>query len=154
MLATRLFSIPVRSISSKTSVLTALREKDLEALKREVKKEMKAERQLKTQKYRIPVLPRNPVNLYLSERSQDPDIKNLLKFNKSVHVLSQLFKDYKNLTQEEQNVYVQKREQDKERFREEFSAWYENILNDPQASEEIRQQASKKRAKYAKLNYI
>lgn len=110
-------------VSKKPSLLDTLRESDKIALKRE----LEAERQLKRGKDKMPVSPRSAINLYVEERSLEPDILERKGKIKHGHISRGLTKEYSDLSND-------------------------HCMGNPE--DEIREQAEKQRKKYIKLKYI
>lgn len=117
-----------------------------------LKKESKELKKLRSTK--LPTLPRNPINIYCSERSKDPDIKDQMKTRKAISVLRDLFQEYRHLSDFDKEKYVGLQKKDRLRFEHEFNEWYENVMSDSNLSETIRDKAKTLRARFQNLSYI
>lgn len=126
--------------------------RDYLVLQKKFNREHKAEKQLR--KTKPPVLPRNPANLYCQERSKHADVKDQMKHRKPANVFSDIFKEYRELSECEKKKYLEMQEEDKSRFQHEFLVWYESIQNNENLTKATREKADALRARFKSLNYI
>jgi transcription factor A len=121
-------------------------------LRKSAKRESKAMKQLR--KTNPPVMPRNPANLYCHERSKQDDFKEMLKHKKAAQVFSDIFKEYRQLSDAEKQKYIEMQEEDKARFQKEFLAWYESVQANENLTKAAREQANMMRERLVAMNYI
>lgn len=121
-------------------------------LQKSLKRETKAAKMLR--KTNPPILPRNPANLYCHERSKQDDFKEMLKFKKPAQVFSDIFKEYREMSDETKKRYIDMQEEDKARFQHEFLSWYEGVQNNENLTKAARDQANVMRDRLKSLNYI
>lgn len=127
-------------------------QRDLLDLQRTLKRETKAAKMLR--KTNPPIMPRNPANLYCHERCKQGDFKEMLKYKKPSQLFSDIFKEYRSLSESEKQKYINMQEEDKVRFQQEFIAWYEGIQANENLTKVAREQADVVRARLKALNYI
>lgn len=127
-------------------------QRDIIAVQKEMKRETKASKELR--KTRPPVLPRNSANLYFQERSQQDDVKELRKTRKTADVFSDIFKEYRSLSESEKRKYLDMQEEDKSRFQHEFLIWFEGIQSNENLTKAAREQANAMRERLKALSYI
>lgn len=121
-------------------------------IRKNLLREDKALRYLKRSK--PPKLPRTCANFYCTERCKEPEIKEAMKSGNSGKVFSDLFKEYRSLSEYEKEKYVKLAQQDRVRFQEEFRLWYEGVLATPNLNKNVHEQANIMHAKFEALNYI
>lgn len=102
----------------------------------------------------LPPLPRNPANIYSSERYKDPAIRELLSSEGSAKVSKIIFEEYRSLSDNEKAEYLKKQKEDKLRFKKEFDTWYQDICNDASLRLAVREQAEAYYQRLKSLNYI
>uniref|UniRef100_A0A6G1S5T6 Transcription factor A, mitochondrial n=1 Tax=Aceria tosichella TaxID=561515 RepID=A0A6G1S5T6_9ACAR len=125
---------------------------DLLDFMKTAKRETKASKLLR--KTNPPVLPRNSANLYCHERSKQDDFKEMLKYKKAAQVFSDIFREYREMSEEKKKKYIELQEEDKARFQHEFLEWYEGVQTDENLTKAARDQANMMRDRYKALNYI
>jgi len=127
-------------------------QRDLIRLNKSLKKFAKTMRQFR--KTKPPTLPRNSANLFCQLRSRDSDFREKLKHMKIAKAFSDLFKEYNSLPPEEKEKYLKMQEEDKERFRREFSSWYDSIMADDNLSKQVREEAKSMMVRFKAQNYV
>lgn len=125
---------------------------DLLNFKKSTERQTKASKLLR--KTGPPVLPRNPANIYCHERSKHDDFKEMLKYKKAAQVFSDIFKEYRSLSDEQKRKYLEMQDEDKVRFQQEFLDWYEGVQNNENLTKAAREQADKMRDRFRALKYI
>lgn len=126
--------------------------RDLIDIQKDIAREDKASRVIRRTK--PPKLPRNPVNLYILEKCQQPDIKEQLKTRKASEVLAALAKEYTNLDESIKARYVAKQKDDVSRFQKEFQIWYDGVRADKKMSKTALKQADLMYKRFKALKYI
>jgi len=127
-------------------------QKDALDMLKDAKRHEKATKQIR--KTKPPTLPRNPANLYCHVRSQHEDIKAEMKRRKASDVFKDIFREYRELPEEEKKKYIEMQEHDKQRFQHEFLSWYEGIQENEFLSKTAREKAEALRERYSQLKYI
>lgn len=121
-------------------------------LRRDYLREDKANQVIRRSK--PPKLPRNIPNMYIYDRCQEPHIKDQMKDRKASEVFSDLFKEYRELSEEQKQKYVNLQEDDKIRFQQEFMQWYDSIKSDKTLGKAVIEQANIMYERYKALSYI
>lgn len=122
------------------------------AVKKNLVKENRALKSIRRTK--PPKLPRTCTNLFTQKRWNSPDIQELVKYRSTTEVLRDLFKEYRGLSPEEKAKYIAMQQEDRLRFKREFSEWYESVKNDGSLTHAAREQADIMLAKFKALSYI
>lgn len=125
---------------------------DLLEFQKNAKREAKASKLLR--KTHLPVLPRNAANFYCQERSKQNDFKEQLKYKKSAQLFSEIFKEYKGLSDDEKAKYIEMQDEDRARFQHEFIGWYESVQTNENLTKAAREQANMLRDKFKARKYI
>lgn len=155
MLFARFLSTTARPMFPvKSALLDVLPASSLQQIKKAAIKQIEAQRMLRKTKFKPPTLPRTAVNLYVSERFNDPDVSQRKASDKVAHILRDLSKEFKNLSDHEKDVYLRKRQQDIARFERQFSDWHRSFISNSEVTEFMKQEADKLREKYVRLNYL
>lgn len=112
------------------------------------KRDLKARKEIS--KTHPPTKPRNAYNLYASVRFNDLNFREGLKNSPTHELLKILAEEFRNLSDNEKQKYLDMQENDKRRYKQELAQWYEGIQKRTNLSKAARQIADNMRLK-AKL---
>lgn len=89
----------------------------------------------------FPKNPRNPANFYYKERYESPEIREQLDRKGLKETSSFVAEEYRDLSPEQKQKYLDKAEQDRIRYEDELDSWYKGVCEDLTLRKSVRQQA-------------